>query len=129
MGKENLVLWLSIAVVNAIVLYAAALLYPAAVVLGNANLSNWMAVIITSVLLTVILWLVKPVMKAANLKLKGDWAINITYLAANMVGLWVLARLANYVGFGVSSFVVVIVLGLILSLVQFAVWKAVGGKK
>ena len=128
MKTQDLVLWLSIALVNVIVLYVAALFYPAAVVLGNANLSNWLAAILTALILTTVLYAVKPVLKTVNLKVKGDLSVNITYLVTNMVGLWVLGRLANYVGFGVSSFVVVIVLGITLSIVQFAVWKALGSK-
>lgn len=129
MKSQNSVLWFSIALVNAIALYVASLVVPAAVVLGNANLSNWMAVVITSALLTALLWLVKPVMKTAKLKVKSDLAINMTYLVTNVVGLWVLARLANYSGFGVSSYMMVVVLGLVLNTLQYGVWKMLDGKK
>ena len=129
MKSQNLVLWFSIALANAIVLYIASMVVPASVVLGNNVVSNWVAAILTVLILTAILYGVKPVLKAVNLQVKGNLSINITYLVTNMVSLWVLGRLTNYVGFGVSSFVVVIILGITLSIVQFAVWKALGGKK
>lgn len=122
-------LLLTIGVVNAVVLYAAALYFPTYVVVGNEFVENWMAVVLTALLLTVLMVLVKPVMKAANLKAKGELSVYLLYGAVNIAGLWVLARLAKYVGFGVSSFVVVIVLGVVLTLLQLIVWKGLAGKK
>lgn len=127
--KQELNLWLSIGLVNAAILYVVSLFFPDFVVVGNEFIEGWMAVILTSLLLTVLLVLVKPLMKSASLKVKGDLPINITYGIANIVGLWVLAKLARYVGFGVSSFVVVIVLGVVLTLFQYVVWKGFVGKK
>ncbi|MBI4990959.1 hypothetical protein HZB96_02585 [Candidatus Gottesmanbacteria bacterium] len=98
--KENkkLSLWLTIGVVNAAVLYAAWLFFPTYVVIGNEFVENWMAVVLTALLLTVLLVLTKPVMKAANLKVKGELSMYLLYGAVNIAGLWVLARLAKYVG-------------------------------
>ena len=127
MKSQNLVLWLSIALANAIVLYVASMVVPASVVLGNNAVSNWLAAILTALILTAALYGIKPVLKAVNLQVKGDLSINITYFVTNMAGLWVLGRLANYTGFGVSSFVVVIVLGFVLNLVQYFVWKKMAG--
>ncbi len=127
--KQELNLWMSIGIVNAAVLYVASLFFPAYVVVGNEFIENWMAVVLTAFLLTLLLALTKPIMKAANLKVKGDLPINITYGIANIVGLWILAKLARYVGFGVSSVVVVVVLGVVLTLLQFVVWKGFAGKK
>ncbi len=129
MEKKMLNFWVAIGVVNAVLLYTASLFFPAYVVLGNEYMESWIAVILTGFLLTVCVALTKPVMKAAKLKVKGDIAINITYTIANIVGLWILARLAQFVGFGVSSFLVVIVLGISLTLIQYAVWKMLAGKK
>lgn len=127
--KQNLNLWLSFGVVNAATIYVASLFFPAYVVIGNEFVENWMAAVLTALFLTVILALVDPVMKAAKLKVKGDLPMGVVYGLTNMAGLWVLARLARYVGFGVSSFVVVIALGVLLTLLQFVVWKGlVGGK-
>lgn len=127
--KQELNLWLTIGIVNAIALYLASLVFPAQVAIGNEFVENWMAAILTAFLLTVLLALTKPVMKAANLRVKGDLPINITYGITNTLGLWVLARLAKYIGFGVSAFWVTIALGVVLTLLQFAVWKGYSDKK
>lgn len=122
-------LWLTLGVANALVLYIASMILPAMVVLGNAGLSNFMAAILTAILLTILLYLVKPILKVANVKVKGNMAINVTYGAANIVGLWVLAKMAVYTGFGITGFAVAITLGIILSVVQFGVWKMIGEKQ
>ena len=128
-NKQNLNIWLSVGITNAIALYIASLIFPTGIVFGNESISNWMAVLLTALLLTVVLMLVKPVLKSANLKMKGDLLINITYCIANIAGIWASSRLSIYVGFGVSSLVVVIVLGVVLTLLQYIVWKAMAGKK
>ena len=128
MKNKELELWLSIGVINAVVLYTSSLILPSAVVIGNEFIEKWMATILTAFLLTVLLVLTKPVLKTVGLKVKGDLPINITYGVVNIVGLWVLARLAKYIGFGVSSFWVAIILGALLTIIQFLIWKTVVGK-
>ncbi len=127
--NKKLNFWMVVGVVNAIVLYTSSLFFPTYVVIGNEFIEKWMAIILTAFLLTVCVAFTKPVMKAAKLKVKGDLAINITYGIANIVGLWIIARLAKFVGFGISSFWVVIALGVLLTLIQYAVWKILAGRK
>lgn len=129
MEKKMLNLLVVIGIVNAVILYIASLFFPAYVVIGNEFMESWIALIFTAFLLTVIIALTKPVMRIAKLKVKGDIAINISYGITNIVGLWVLARFAKFVGFGVSSFIIVVVLGVSLTLVQYVVWKMLVGKK
>lgn len=126
--NNNVMFWLTMGVANALVLYIASMVFPTMVVLGNAGLSNFMAAILTAALLTVLLYLVKPVLQASKVKVKGNMAINITYGAANIVGLWVLAKMAVYTGFGITGFIVAIALGIVLSAVQFGIWKMIGEK-
>lgn len=119
----------SIGVINAIALYLSSIIFPRYIVFGNEFIEGWLAVILTAILLTVIIGMTKPVMKAAKLKVKGDFAINITYGITNIVGIWILARLAKFIGFGISSFWVVIALGVLLTLIQYAVWEILAGRK
>lgn len=128
MKNENYMLLLSIGVVNAIALYLANMFFPTYIVLGNSTLSPLLATVITGFLLSAFMGLPEPVMKVVGLKSKNEITLAFVYLVFNVVGLWVLGRLANYIGFGVSSFVVVIVLGFVLNLVQYAVWKVVSKK-
>lgn len=115
--------WVSVGLVNAIFIYLANILFPADVVLGNDTVSNLIALLIVSVLLTTLLSLVKPLVKALKLQLKNDLVIKLVYGLTNIIGLWILARLAIFIGFGISSFVVAIALGVVLSLAQLLLWK------
>lgn len=126
--NSNYVLLLSIGIANAIVLYVANMFFPEFVVLGNNNLSPFVATLLTGFLLSAFMGLPEPVMKSAGIKTKNEMYLAFVYLVFNVVGLWVLARLAAFVGFGVSSFITVIVLGFVLNLIQYLVWKAVGPK-
>ena len=127
--KMDISFWLIMAVANAIVIYLASLLFPMLVVLGNDKVPNILALLFTALLLTLILSLVAPVSKILKLKVTGDLSINTAYGIANIAGLWVLGRLASFIGLGISSFVVAIVLGVILSIVQFVLWRTLAGKK
>ena len=109
-------LWL----VNVLVLLLAWLLGGQIVVLGNVIWPPIMAVLITSLLLSVIIALVKPVFEAVKIKVRNENYWILVYLAANIVGLWVLARLAAYTGFGIVRFWVAIVLGIIITILQWA---------
>ena len=126
--NSDYMLLVSIGVVNAVVLYLANMFFPTYVVLGNNSLSPLFATVITGFLLSATMALPEPVMKAVGLKTKNELYLALVYIVFNVVGLWILARLANYVGFGVSSFIVVIALGFVLNLVQYAVWKMISGK-
>ncbi len=128
MKKDDYKMFLGIGLVNAIVLYLASMFFPAFVVLGNSSLSPVVATVITGFLLSGVMALPEPVMKAVGLKTKNELLLALVYLIFNVVGLWVFARLANNIGFGVTSFVVVIALGFVLNLVQYIVWKKMAGE-
>lgn len=122
-------LWILMTAVNALLLYLASVLYPRNIVLGNNVLAPYLAVIITAVLLSVVLSFTLPVARVLKIKEKNELGMSLSYTVANIIGLWLLARMAVFTGFGVSSYVVVVILGLILSAVQYGVWKQFGGKK
>jgi uncharacterized membrane protein YvlD (DUF360 family) len=55
--------------------------------------------------------------EASGTKLSnGQWMG--LYMVINVVAIWVLARLAEDIGFGISSWVVAVILGALLNLVQ-----------
>lgn len=121
--------WLFIWVTNATVIYLVSFFYPSAIVLGNAVLPNWVGLIVASLLLTLFLILVIPVVKTLKLKVGNDLSWSLIYGTVNIIGLWLLARIAAYTGFGISSVLVAIVLGIILNTIQYGIWKMLTGKK
>ncbi len=129
MKKENYKLLVSISVVNAIVLYVGSMLFPTDLVLGNNILSPVLAALVTGTILSAVMALLEPILKSLKLKIKNEMHLALVYLVFNILGLWVLAKLANYSGFGVSSYMVVVVLGLVLNTLQYGVWKMLDSKK
>lgn len=124
-AKSLISLWL----VNLLVIYFASLFYSQDIVLGNAVLPNWIALVIVSLILTLILAQVKPVIIALKLKSTNKLTRGIISGVVNIVVLWLLARMAIYTGFGVSSVFVVLILGIVLEIVQYGVMKILPGNR
>lgn len=121
--KNILNMWASIFLANAVLIYIASMLYPAHIVLGNDSLSSWAATVVTSIILTLILAIAYPLVKSMKLKKDKDLISNIFYIVINILGVWVLARGAIYTGFGVTSYLVAVVLGAVLAISQYLIWK------
>ena len=127
--KTRALLLLKMLIANGLIIYLAAYFYPGAVVLGNASLTSMAALVVTAILLTLIISQVEPLLKLTKVKLKGDLSMAVVYGLVNVVGLWIIARAAIYTGFGISTVSVAVILGIVLNLVQYLVWKLVMGKK
>lgn len=127
--KTQILLLLKMLIANGLIIYLAAYFYPGTVVLGNASLSSMAALIVTAILLTLIISQVEPLLKLTKVKLKGDFSLAVVYGLVNIIGLWIIARAASYTGFGISTVSVAVVLGVVLNLARYLVWKLVMGKK
>ena len=127
--KTQILLLFKMLIANGFIIYLAAYFYPGSVVLGNASLSSMAALTVTAILLTLIISQVEPLLKLAKVRLKGDFAMAIVYGLVNIIGLWIIARTAIYTGFGISTVSVAVILGVVLNLAQYFVWKLVMGKK
>lgn len=127
--KTQVMFLLKMLLANGLVIYLSAYFYPGAVVLGNASLSSIAALLVTAILLTLIISQVEPLLKLTKVKLKSDFSMGIVYGLVNIIGLWIIARAANYTGFGISTVSVAVILGIVLNLIQYLIWKMVMGKK
>lgn len=128
-NKGDVNLLLTIGLVNVAVLYLSSLLMPASIVLGNDSVPGLLAAIFVSILLTSFLALVPTVTKNLKLKLDSVVSLNIAYGLVNIAGLWLLAKFAHYLGFGIGSFWVAIMLGAVLTVVQYLLWTSLAKKK
>lgn len=118
-----------IGVVNAIAIYLTPNFFPGSVVLGTSTIPPVVAVIISGVLLTLVVSLVDPLMKQAKLKVTNELLWGAIYGIVNIIAVWVIARGAVYTGMGITSFFVAVMLGIILMLLQWGVWKMMLGKR
>ncbi len=110
---------------NSILLYVASLIFPGNIVLGNQYFSSFIATFVAGLLWTLLLWLAILVGEEYKLKSKENVVVGLYYLAINFVTLWVIARIPFISGFGVISFVWVLILALFATLVQWGVWRFV----
>lgn len=122
-GRKMVKMWTVIFVVNAAILYLISILLPNFVVLGNDSLSVFAALIVSSLILTLILTQVYPLIKTLKIKADSELFWSFIYTIANIGALWLIARGATHTGFGISSFLVAIELGIVLVIAQYFIWK------
>lgn len=110
-------------VVNGLVLLLANSLFPQQVVLGTQFITRGWAVIHSMGTLALINTFAIPFFREYE-KSRGkmltsqEWMVG--YFVLNFVGVWVIARFANQLGFGISSWMVALVLAAVLDVVQGA---------
>lgn len=121
--NKNLKVWLINIFTIALVLYLSSLLYPEDVVFGNNLISLPLAIIFNALILTGILALIKPILFKLKLKKMNDMYWSLSYAVTNIVVIWLLAKFAVNTGFGISSFIVAVGLGLVLTIIQYFLWK------
>lgn len=112
------VVWL---IAHSLIFYLANRFYPQAVVLGTHELSALQGLAYSMVVFTLItvgsIPVVEMIAGMQNRVLKAmDWMV--IYFVINTAAIWVVARFAEQLGMGISSWMVAIVLGLIIDAVQ-----------
>ncbi len=108
-------------IATALVLYAANLLFPGQVVLGNHLISRNMAILANSLIISLIAVGATPIIEwgrdALNYKLSDShWML--LYFVIDTLAVWLVARFAEMLGFGIASWVVALGLGFVLDFAQ-----------
>jgi hypothetical protein len=108
-------------VTHSIIFSVASVFFPMDVVLGNHLVSALSSLLITSATLALISVGVTPLIESASEAMKtklsnGQWMG--LYLILNVLTIWVLARMAEEIGFGISSWLVAVILGLVINILQ-----------
>lgn len=108
-------------IANSLVVYLAHLLFPSHIVLGTHQIDPWSALFMAMAVLSVVIVGVAPVVQLvadiARFRLSyRDWMV--LYLVINTLTLWFIGRMAELIGMGLSSWLIVVLLGLILTGVQ-----------
>lgn len=106
---------------NTLVLLLANLFFPTHVVLGTFSLSPIWSLYLATTQLTVVTTFMIPLVyyhewKRSKQYSDKEWML--VYFLANVILVWILARFADKLGFGISSWFVALVLGFALDLVQ-----------
>lgn len=109
--------------VDVVLLFLATSLFPNNFVLGTYRMSKFSSALFAGFVWTLIVWFSEPLTKKLKLKLEGQFKQMLLYLFSNFVALWVVAHLAFFTGFGVTSFIWVFVLAFFANFFQYIVWK------
>ena len=117
MSISFLLMW----VVSALAISIASSLYPETYVLGTMSLSRLSALLLSSGVLAWVTTLLMPVFTEIEIRKKmvlapQHWVLG--YLIINVVALWIIARFADSLGFGVASWMAVVGLAIVLDLAQ-----------
>lgn len=117
-----------IAAINVVVIYFANMFFPQNIVLGTMSLSTTWALILSGTALSVLTVLVMPLLtewELRNHRKLSPLEMMVTYLVINFGFLWLISRAAEFLGLGISSWIVVLLLAVVLDFFQGAVMMAV----
>ena len=109
--------------INTVVLYLAASFLPANYVIGSSFLPFFPNLLWSGLILTLLIKMGKPFSKTIKFKIEGGLKKFFYYWLVSSVAVWIVARLAVITGFGISGFYWAIVLGFVLKLLHWGVWK------
>ena len=107
--------------VNALVVLLANSLMPQQVVLGTQFISKGWAIIHSMGTLALLTTFAVPFVREwekSRGKMLASYEWMCVYFVLNFVGIWLVTRLAEQLGFGISSWVVALVLAVVLDVVQ-----------
>ena len=118
-------LWL----VNGLIVSLANVLMPEKLVLGTMSLSYLPALLLSSGVLAWIASITMPLFTEIEIRKQmvlapQHWLLG--YLIINIVGIWVVTRFADILGFGVASWMYVIALAIVLDIAQGMTMMAYG---
>lgn len=125
LNKHNLHFhhWVIWGLVIGLIIYLGALLFPNAIVLGNATVSNLAAVILASLIMTLASSLMPLLLKQLNLNKLSTEKKYLADSLMNIIILWLMSRLALVFGFGLISKFTAFTLGLIITFAQYIYWE------
>lgn len=123
--------FITLFLVNNLVLHLANMLFPNQIVLGTASISHWWAMYHSMFKLTVINTFVMLLVTYYEWKKKTvftpkQWMAS--YLVVNFVALWCISRFADNLGLGFSAWGVILLFAAVLDLVQGVAMMALGAK-
>lgn len=121
--------FIALMLTNVIVLMVMNAIFPSKVVLGTYSISYWWAIYHSMFKLSVVSVFVMPLITFYEWKNKviftpKQWMM--TYFVVNFLVIWEITRFADHLGFGVSSWSVVLGLAFVFDMVQGVVMMSIG---
>lgn len=120
-SSRDLVIFLSIWVLNSLLFVLFAQFMGGKLVLGNDRVVMPMAALIAGFLLTLATFTVEPILKKGGSTIKDKRLMAVFYFVANFAGIWVIKRLERITGVGISGNLYVGIVAVVATLAQWAV--------
>lgn len=124
----NIYEFLSFWIINSVVFYTASTVWPNDVVVGNRYLPAVPAAVFAAFVLTFIVEVFQNLLSRRKIKLKSGFQNKLASLVLNTASVWLTARGGPIVGLGITSWRVAVVLGVILTLLQWVVLRLSASK-
>lgn len=125
----NHVLYLAYWFVNFLVFYLVGRILPADIVLGNWKFTALEAAIYSSFWLTVLVWTAWDFIYSRGVKFDGGVITLVYFWIVNTLGIWLIARFANILGFGIAGWIWAVIVGALADLAQRVAWLLVTKKE
>lgn len=142
LNQKMLVSFLGFWVANAVAFLVLSMILPGNVVLGNDKITAPMAAVLSGLILTIIQFLVQPALEKSGfleslrsssgdsrivgLRIKNQNVWPAIYLVVNFIGIWVIKRLAQVTGLGISSFLFVLIAAIVVTAAGWGVAQLTG---
>lgn|GEM_PF-2646786 len=107
-------------------IFIGSVVLPANIVLGNDKVGGLIAVLAAGFILVAINYIVIALLSNMKVKIKNEYAWPLMFFAVNGVIIWLVKRLADITGVGISSFIYVGILSLLITAAHFGVTKLTG---
>ena len=125
MNTDKAIKFLSLWALNSLLFVVFGQLLAGKVVLGNDRVVAPMALVFGGLILTLVIYVIEPVIKQIGYKGKDKKILLGFYLVANFIGIWIIKRLERVTGVGISSTLYVVVLATIATFGQWFVMRYV----
>ena len=122
-GIKNYIPFISFWILNSTLILLASVILPKNFELGSSTIPVSLAHFWSGAWLTFVVWMSKPILTRLGVKLQGSFQLFVYYWFTNSVVIWILARFAEYSGFGISKFYWAVILGFIVNLAQWNLWQ------
>ena len=121
--QNKIVQFLSFWVGNTIVLLVLSTILSGNVVLGNERIAKPIAGILAGFILTLVNVAIPIAAGKSGYKIKKENIWAAIYFVAYTIVIWIIKRLADFTGLGISSVLFVLIVAVLLTLTQWGVYK------
>ena len=118
MDQKYLIRFLGIWIATSITALVLSYILGNNLVLGNASISQAFASVVFGLILTIVFFIVGPLSKKLDVKVKDERAWTAIFFVINIVIIWILKRLADFTGVGISNILIVLVVGALVTGVE-----------